>query len=273
MNEKPNYYSIIPAHVRYDDRLRANEKLMYGEITSLSNEKGHCWASNKYFAELYKVNRKTVSTWIGNLVKYGHVNSHITYKTGTNEVDKRYLSINNSPIHKNEDTPIHENVHTPIHKKAEDNITSINITSINNKRDTSATEKGQMSGQKKDKSRKQKPLYDDASPYFTIAKFLLERIRLNKSDYKEPNLQKWSDDVRKIIELDNRDKRQVCEVIKWAQLDDFWSGNILSPAKLRDKYDQLVIQMQNKNKPKQPNQSQQDDLPDWIKNDKRNYGF
>lgn len=39
MNEenKVSYYAIIPATVRYLKVLKANEKLLYGEITSLSN--------------------------------------------------------------------------------------------------------------------------------------------------------------------------------------------------------------------------------------------
>lgn len=66
MKEQPSYYAVIPARVRYSD-ITANAKLLYGEITSLSNEKGYCWASNAHFAELYKVSEKQVSLWFKQL--------------------------------------------------------------------------------------------------------------------------------------------------------------------------------------------------------------
>lgn len=37
--ETPNYYAVIPAEIRYDKKLKANEKLLYGEITALANKK------------------------------------------------------------------------------------------------------------------------------------------------------------------------------------------------------------------------------------------
>ena len=50
------YYSIIPATILYNNELKANEKLLYAIITSLSNKEGYCFASNKYLAE--KLERK-----------------------------------------------------------------------------------------------------------------------------------------------------------------------------------------------------------------------
>lgn len=47
MNEENqiSYYSVIPASVRYDNRLKPAEKLMYGEITSLTNRIVYCYLS------------------------------------------------------------------------------------------------------------------------------------------------------------------------------------------------------------------------------------
>lgn len=63
MNENPNYYAVIPASVRYSD-IPPNAKLLYGEITALCSKEGFCWASNQYFADLYKVQPTTISEWI-----------------------------------------------------------------------------------------------------------------------------------------------------------------------------------------------------------------
>lgn len=65
--EKPNYYAIIPARVRYAD-IMPNAKLLYGEITALASQEGYCWASNGYFADLYKVSEKQVSLWFKQLI-------------------------------------------------------------------------------------------------------------------------------------------------------------------------------------------------------------
>lgn len=64
---KPSYYAIIPANVRYDKELSANAKLLYGEITSLCNEKGYCWATNQYFSNLYEVSDRTIQNLIKQL--------------------------------------------------------------------------------------------------------------------------------------------------------------------------------------------------------------
>ena len=69
----PSFYAVIPASVRYDADLPANAKLLYGEITALANHRGYCFATNRYFAELYSVTTFTVSRWISLLEARGHI--------------------------------------------------------------------------------------------------------------------------------------------------------------------------------------------------------
>lgn len=116
--ETPNYYAIIPANVRYDRDLMPNAKLLYGEITSLCNEKGFCWAENSYFAELYKVSETSISKWISQLVKKKYLSSTIEYREGTKQILHRYLRIVNDPIE--------EKLNTPIEEKLKENIKDTN---------------------------------------------------------------------------------------------------------------------------------------------------
>lgn len=136
--DKPNYYAVIPSNVRYDDDLSANAKLLYGEITSLCNEKGYCWATNEYFANLYNVSKISISRWISQLSNKGYIGIKLDYKAGTREIENRYIIIDQkllektiTPINKNDNTyyqnciyPINKNVSTPINKNVKENNTS-----------------------------------------------------------------------------------------------------------------------------------------------------
>ena len=143
--EKPNYYSIITADVRYDKSLTPNAKLLYSEISCLTNKNGTCWASNGYFSELYGVSKTTISKWINQLASKNYISVKMIYITGTKQIDKRVIRL--APIKENLNTPIRkteggieENLMGGIVQKFKGNTTSINNTSINNKRDNKPTD-------------------------------------------------------------------------------------------------------------------------------------
>lgn len=131
MTDKPSYYSILTADVRYDERLKnhADCKVLYSEITALSNKYGYCKASNKYFSELYGRPTPTISKWINLLKKLGYVKVEMIYKENSKEIQERRLY----PI----STPINADINTGINVDVKDNITSINNINTNNKENSS----------------------------------------------------------------------------------------------------------------------------------------
>ena len=76
MEENENnigHYSVIPTRILFNENLKPNVKLLYGAITSLANKEGYCYASNNYFGEKFKVDPKTISSWIKELRELNYV--------------------------------------------------------------------------------------------------------------------------------------------------------------------------------------------------------
>ena len=71
--QKPGYWAVLPAVVRYDPELPPNAKILYAEISSLTDQRGFCYASNAYFMELYGMGARTVSRLISLLQSSGYI--------------------------------------------------------------------------------------------------------------------------------------------------------------------------------------------------------
>ena len=94
---KASLYSVIPASVRYDTRLRPNAKLLYGELSALTMSEGYCWASNTYLAQLFDLSTKTVEALIKQLRDCGHIVVEVQRDEQTNEVTARKIWISGPP--------------------------------------------------------------------------------------------------------------------------------------------------------------------------------
>ncbi|ELM1462796.1 replication protein [Salmonella enterica] len=92
---------------------------------------------------------------------------------------------------------------------------------------------------------------------------LLEKV---KPFPKKPGLVAWANDVRLMRELDGHSHREICELFQWASRDAFWHTNILSPAKLRAKWDTLSLQREAAGRRTITSSSQVIDFnnTDWI---------
>lgn len=96
MENKPNFWSVMPASVRYDSRLRPNAKILYSEITALSNKSGFCTATNEYFSELYSLSKTTVSQLISELAKYGYIRVDIIRNDNKAIEERRIFVLKNT---------------------------------------------------------------------------------------------------------------------------------------------------------------------------------
>lgn len=133
--EKKSYYAIIPADVRYDDRLKLLSRMLYGEITALCNERGFCWASNSYFANLYKSSIRTIKSCISQLRDLGYITVELKYGKDTKEVEQRFIRIANqsgeeifTTYSQNFHHPREEIFTTPGEENCTDNNTLFNNT-------------------------------------------------------------------------------------------------------------------------------------------------
>lgn len=158
MNEaRPGYYAIIPADVRYDDSIPANAKLLYGEISALIGAEGYCFASNQYFASIYKMTTENIARLITKLEKAGHIKRMVIKDQSGQIVSRRLylraslpdIQLSDSDVNtvpENVEGGIDKKINTPrqknqegIDKKIKDTNTSItNIEKENKKEKTKA---------------------------------------------------------------------------------------------------------------------------------------
>jgi hypothetical protein len=60
---------------------------------------------------------------------------------------------------------------------------------------------------------------------------------------KEPNWADWANEIRLMSTQDGHTHKQICELFAKANRDPFWCKNILSPSKLREKWDDLTLKL------------------------------
>ena len=119
--QKPNYYAVIPADVRYNKNLSPNSKLLYAEITALCNMNGKCTATTDYFCKLYEVSRISIQKWLKILEKNNYIKRVNIYKQGSKEILTRVITLVNNPRKEK----LTDNINI--------NITNTNLTDSNRK--------------------------------------------------------------------------------------------------------------------------------------------
>jgi len=94
---KPAFWAVLPAAVRYDEELPPNAKLLYAEISSLTDQRGYCFASNEYFMQLYGLGERTIRRLLSELQRRGYV----TIADGDGGKDRRKIYAGINPLAQN----------------------------------------------------------------------------------------------------------------------------------------------------------------------------
>lgn len=151
--EQPGYWSILPASVRYDDKISDFAKILFSEISALANKYGYCFATNAFFAELYGKNPTWVSETISSLEVAGHIKTSVDKRN----YQRKIWIVTPLRLNPNPPSVITE---APPSGKAEENNTSINKTSSIASDESPAVEA----------PKKKKP--DDSKEPMTLQQFL-----------------------------------------------------------------------------------------------------
>lgn len=104
------YFIAVPRIILNDQTCSQTDKLVYGMINSLSNNKEYCCASNSYFANMLSVKEKTISNSINNLKRKKYID--VKFVNGQRRIylNSEIVSKENSKVlEKNEDKTIVKN--------------------------------------------------------------------------------------------------------------------------------------------------------------------
>ncbi|EKF8799212.1 TPA: helix-turn-helix domain-containing protein [Enterococcus faecalis] len=261
MNEHRGYYAIIPAIVRYDNHLNGNAKLLYGELTALANEKGYCWATNQYFANLYNVSKRTIISWLKQLEERNYIKMQIFYKPNSKMVDRRHIYILPYPTDTEFYTPSEENFITYGKNHQEGNEENFTTPSEEN-----FTENNTLNNNTKNNT---KNIYS-VEQSSTMSE-LFEKVW--KTYPKKTNKKKAKEQFLKKIKSDEdfeRFKTGYKDYLKYIKLNDWYHPQELfrwiRDERFNDEYDlsETTTQARYTNPP-----VRQEQLPDWVNEPKQ----
>lgn len=264
MCEQPNYYAILPAFVRYDKDLPANARLLYGELTALTNKKGYCFASNNYFAPLYGVTPQAISKWIKILEKKGYIKIEYIYENGAITERHIYLKeaaqvIANNKTSENENS---ENNYEAEDERTQDKTSesdnTINTAGVSTTVDTYQRQVEGVSTQRLEGYQRQveenttrvnitRLNENDKDASLQLAKKLLSLHRKLDANFacSDLQLEHWSDCIIALHKTESRTYDEIDSVIDFAKSNKFWQTIINSGNALQKNYTTLFLQMKN----------------------------
>ncbi len=225
-------------------------KLVLLKLADNANDKGECFPSYQHIADHCEVSRRSVISHIDALIKMGLVekksrknqdgsssNLYILHlEKGSENISPPSERI--SPPSENGSLPPSENISPITNHSINQSINHIDLSLQTKTSATSPTKK-----------------FSFTEMDLAMAKEMFARIQKLNPNHKQPNFEAWANDIRLLSERDGKSHPEIIELFEWANQDRFWQANILSPRKLREKWDVLVLQRNRQAKPRRDNLS------------------
>ena len=225
-------------------------KLVLLKLADNANDKGECFPSYQHIADHCEVSRRSVISHIDALIKMGLVekksrknqdgsssNLYILHlEKGSENISPPSERI--SPPSENGSLPPSENISPITNHSINQSINHIDLSLQTKTPATSPAKK-----------------FSFTEMDLAMAKEMFARIQKLNPNHKQPNFEAWANDIRLLGERDGKSHPEIIELFEWANQDHFWQANILSPRKLREKWDVLVLQRNRQTKPRGDNLS------------------
>ena len=217
-------------------------KLVLLKLADNANDKGECFPSYQHIADHCEVSRRSVISHIDALIKMGLVEKK-SRKNQDGSSSNLYI------LHLEKGS---ENISPPSERVSPP---SENISPITNHSINQSINHIDLSLQTKTPATSPAKKFSFTEMDLAMAKEMFAHIQKLNPNHKQPNFEAWANDIRLLGERDGKSYPEIIELFEWANQDRFWQANILSPRKLREKWDVLVLQRNRQAKPRGDNLS------------------
>ncbi len=215
-------------------------KLVLLKLADNANDDGICFPSYQYIADVCEISKASARTHIEALIQMGFI-SKKARKNKDGSSSNLYILHLDKGMPADSTGMLGDGIGMPADSiggmPGASTITSHSINqSINH---TSSSEKIS------DGSVGKKSRFKFSDDDMTAAQWIFGLILKLNPNTKTPSFENWANEIRLMRERDKRTHREICGLFQWANQDSFWKTNILSPAKLREKWDQLTVKKNN----------------------------
>ena len=239
--------------------LKASQKLLILSLADRADEYHCCYPSIQRLVKDTGMDKKTIAKWINQMIDDGLIIDTGEKKGRTKQVRVLRLNLDFKHTQKRE-TPKNGNVPNfgsetyPIldFKRTQKRVTeSVIEPNIEPKRSSSENSDESSDKRLEDflSAHPEAAIYTPSGAKWgtaddlRCAEWIFDRVKTLNPAARTPNWKSWANTIRLMRQLDGRTHREIAELFDRANRDSFWCKNILSPEKLRAKWDELTIKL------------------------------